>query len=60
MESEREKAIQKLIDIFARDFPRRNHIILVDMTTGTYRVDEVLAQEPGRQTSTLPENWNQE
>jgi hypothetical protein len=36
-----------LIAVFARDFPRRNHVILVDMTTGTYRVDEMLFQEAG-------------
>jgi hypothetical protein len=45
MEPEKEQAIQKLIDVFARDFPRRNHIILVDMSSGSYRVDEMLVQE---------------
>ncbi len=45
MEFEKEDAIQKLIAIFARDFPRRNHVILVDMSTGSYRIDEMLYQE---------------
>jgi hypothetical protein len=47
VENEKEEAIRKLIAIFARDFPRRNHIILVDMSSGTYRVDEMLYQEVG-------------
>jgi hypothetical protein len=45
MESTKEEAIRKLIAIFAREFPRRNHVILVDMSTGSYRIDEMLAQE---------------
>jgi hypothetical protein len=50
MEPEKEKAIEKLIDVFARDFPRRNHIIIVDMSSGSYRVDEMLVQEIRRET----------
>jgi hypothetical protein len=45
MELEKEEAIHRLIAIFAKDFPRRNHVILVDMSTGSYRIDEMLYQE---------------
>lgn len=63
MKSEKEEAIRKLIDAFAKDYPRRNHVILIDLTTGTYQVDHVLSRELGQRKndeSTLPENWNQE
>jgi len=63
MESEKQKVIQMLIEVFAKDFPRRNHIIVVDMTTGSYRVDEMLAQKINKETaepqSTLPDNWQE-
>ena len=58
MEPEKEQAIQRLIELFARDFPRKNHVILVDMSSGSYRVDEILVQEiMTRETvqPTLPE-----
>lgn len=45
MDTEKKKAIDNLIQLFAREFPRRNHVILVDMSTGSYRVDEMLSQE---------------
>ena len=45
MDTDKIQAIENLIRVFARDFPRRNHIIIVDMTTGSYRVDEMLSQE---------------
>ena len=45
MDKEKIEAIEHLIRVFSREFPRRNHVILVDMTTGSYRVDEMLSQE---------------
>jgi hypothetical protein len=45
MDTDKKKAIEKLIEVFAREFPRRNHVILIDMSTGSYRVDEMLSQE---------------
>ena len=45
MDEEKRRVIEKLIDVFTREFPRRNHVILVDMSTGSYRVDEMLSQE---------------
>jgi hypothetical protein len=45
MDSEKKNAIESLIQVFGKEFPRRNHVILVDMSTGSYRVDEMLSQE---------------
>ena len=45
MDTEKKNAIDRLIQVFGREFPRRNHVILVDMSTGSYRVDEMLSQE---------------
>ena len=45
MDTDKKKAIDNLIQLFAREFPRWNHVILVDMSTGSYRVDEMLSQE---------------
>jgi hypothetical protein len=45
MDENKQKAIENLIDVFANEFPRRNHIILVDMCSGSYRVDEMLRLE---------------
>ncbi len=45
MDKDKIEAIENLIRVFSCEFPRRNHIILVDMTTGRYRVDEMLSQE---------------
>lgn len=42
---DKRRAVRDLISAFARDFPRKNHVILVDMTTGSWRVDEMLTQE---------------
>jgi len=61
MEPEKEQAIRRLIELFARDFPRRNHIIILDMSSGSYRVDEMLVQEiMTRETvqPTLPEVYH--
>jgi hypothetical protein len=44
LDKEKTEAIENLINVFAREFPRRNHAIQVDMSNGEYRVDEVLAQ----------------
>lgn len=61
MDSDKEEAIQRLIEVFARDFTKRNHVILVDMTTGSYRVDEMLAQEIVQKPmmSALPETHDE-
>jgi hypothetical protein len=45
LDKEKTEVIENLIRVFAREFPRRNHTIQVDMSNGDYRVDEVLAQE---------------
>jgi hypothetical protein len=44
LDKEKTEAIENLIGVFAREFPRRNHIILEDKSDGHYRVDEVQAQ----------------
>lgn len=45
MESEKQEAIQELIAIFAKDFSIHNCLLLVDMSTGSYRIDQMLYQE---------------
>ena len=45
MDSEKKNVIERLIQVFGKKFPRRNHVILVDNSTGSYRVDEMRCQE---------------
>ena len=61
LKSDKDTAIRQLIEVFARDFPRRNHIIVVDMATGSDRVDEMLFQEINekRLDLALPEEWQE-
>ena len=45
MDTDKKRAIENLIKAFPKEFPRRNHLILIDMSRGSYRVDEMISQE---------------